>query len=100
MPEHKPPPRVGQTREDRIWKAYRAAQDAYDYRRGGTPAIEVVARRFCMPVRHVRDIVEDRKRENAKQEAERGNTAGSGKGPGECMHTGWPRKHRGDDLEW
>jgi len=61
--------------------------------------MEVVARTFCMPVREARDIIEDRKRENAKLEAERGNAAGTGKGPGECMHTGEPGTHAGDELD-
>lgn len=91
---------MSQTRQRRIFLAYKSARRAASGNRFSSSwAWEYVARTFRLPIRHVKDIVADEKRENARREATRGNLAGTGKGPGECMHTGEPRLHRGSEMD-
>jgi len=56
-----------ESRNDRIWRAYksRKRKGLFRYYYGTSPYL-YLARRFKLPIRHIRDILEDRKTANRK----------------------------------
>jgi hypothetical protein len=52
---------VSQTRERRIFLHWKALKRRHDYRRGGPSVLLALARRWEMPIREIREVLEAQK---------------------------------------